>query len=554
MFYSCSNLNTLDVSNWNTSNVTTMHSMFYNCSNLTALDVSQWDTSNVTSMRAMFYSCSNLNTLDVGNWNTSNVTNMESMFSRCRSLTTIDVSDWNISKVTDMGAIFHECNSLIRLNVTGWDTSNVTNMDAMFYNCNKLTELDVTNFKTEKVTSMGAMFYNCDGLITLDLSNFETPKLTNVYSYSYISGGGSNGMFEDCNNLVSIIFSKNFDTSNVTIMYGMFQGCSNLTTLDISDWNTSKVTSMTRMFESCSSLTTLNVSNWETSNVTDMSLLFYNCSSLTKLVLCNWNTNKVTGMNYMFQSTRNLKSIYVGPNWTTENATTTNMFTNSGVSTVTQSNNCEVDSEDMSLSISTTSTTNSITVVANAKADSGIARYEYSKDGGYSWTTSYYNTYTFNNLTKNTIYNIRVRVTSNNGKQMEQSTTVYTKNITTPTFRETETSSGKNVIITYPSGCGSSLTCTYQKDNGSIQYVYSTTANVSFTESGSVVAKVTDGTNSVSSSYKVKLGPTIGGQPVEIVTSGDGLYADEYESGRYIYRGQDPDNYITFNGEMEHIK
>ena len=46
---------------------------------------------------------------------------------------------------------------------------------------------------------------------------------------------------------------------------------------------------------------------------------------------------------------------------------------------------------------------------------------------------------------------------------------------------------------------------------------------------------------------------TIGGQEVDIVSGGDGLYADEYESGRYIYRGQDPDNYITFNNETWRI-
>ncbi|MCI9586160.1 MAG: hypothetical protein HFH45_05980, partial [Bacilli bacterium] len=37
------------------------------------------------------------------------------------------------------------------------------------------------------------------------------------------------------------------------------------------------------------------------------------------------------------------------------------------------------------------------------------------------------------------------------------------------------------------------------------------------------------------------------------VTSGDGLYADEYESGRYIYKGTNPDNYITFNNETWRI-
>lgn len=34
-----------------------------------------------------------------------------------------------------------------------------------------------------------------------------------------------------------------------------------------------------------------------------------------------------------------------------------------------------------------------------------------------------------------------------------------------------------------------------------------------------------------------------------IVTTGDGLYEDTTEEGRYIYRGTEPSNYITFNGE-----
>ena len=48
-------------------------------------------------------------------------------------------------------------------------------------------------------------------------------------------------------------------------------------------------------------------------------------------------------------------------------------------------------------------------------------------------------------------------------------------------------------------------------------------------------------------------GPTMGGQTVELVESGDGLYEDNYETGRYIYRGSNPNNYITFNGETWRI-
>ena len=46
---------------------------------------------------------------------------------------------------------------------------------------------------------------------------------------------------------------------------------------------------------------------------------------------------------------------------------------------------------------------------------------------------------------------------------------------------------------------------------------------------------------------------TIGGQKVELVESGDGLYEDEYESGKYTYKGANPNNYITFNNEMWRI-
>ena len=39
----------------------------------------------------------------------------------------------------------------------------------------------------------------------------------------------------------------------------------------------------------------------------------------------------------------------------------------------------------------------------------------------------------------------------------------------------------------------------------------------------------------------------------EVVSSGDGLYVDQYEPGRYIYRGSEPNNYIQFNNELWRI-
>ena len=47
---------------------------------------------------------------------------------------------------------------------------------------------------------------------------------------------------------------------------------------------------------------------------------------------------------------------------------------------------------------------------------------------------------------------------------------------------------------------------------------------------------------------------SLGGQNVETVTYGDGLYKDEYEDERYLYKGANPNNYIKFeNGEIWRI-
>ena len=54
MFYGMENLTTLNLSNFNTSNVIYMNSMFSGMSNLTALDLSSFDASKVRNMDSMF--------------------------------------------------------------------------------------------------------------------------------------------------------------------------------------------------------------------------------------------------------------------------------------------------------------------------------------------------------------------------------------------------------------------------------------------------------------------------------------------------------------------
>ena len=64
-----------------------MDGMFSDCFSFTRLDLSNFDTSNVTNMSFMFSNCSSLEQIYVSDlWNVSNVTNGNGMFSYCTRL------------------------------------------------------------------------------------------------------------------------------------------------------------------------------------------------------------------------------------------------------------------------------------------------------------------------------------------------------------------------------------------------------------------------------------------------------------------------------------
>ena len=104
----------------------------------------------------MFQSCSNFESLDLSNFNTSNVTNMKFMFNECYNLKEIKgVNNFKTNNVTDMKGMFQSCKELKDLDLSNFDTSNVTNMEYMFNECYQLKEIKgINNFKTDKVESM----------------------------------------------------------------------------------------------------------------------------------------------------------------------------------------------------------------------------------------------------------------------------------------------------------------------------------------------------------------------------------------------------------------
>ena len=97
------------------------------------------NTSEVESLFGMFYGCSLLESVDVSNFDTQKVTMMNSMFNGCTSLKTLDLSSFNTASVTDMGFMFAGCSNLKTIYVgEGWDAQTVRTTYQMFKDCTSL--------------------------------------------------------------------------------------------------------------------------------------------------------------------------------------------------------------------------------------------------------------------------------------------------------------------------------------------------------------------------------------------------------------------------------
>ena len=166
------------------------------------------------------------------------------------------------------------------------------------------------------INNTNYMFYECSNITEMNLYNFDTSQVDTMKH-----------MFSGCSSLISLDFS-NFNTSLVETMEYMFYGCSSLIFLDLSSFDTSQVFWMENMFHGCSSLISLNLSSFNTSQVEYMKYMFYGCSSLSSLDLSNFNVSSLTDTQYMFYKCSSLISLNLS-NFDTSSVSYTNyMFSN----------------------------------------------------------------------------------------------------------------------------------------------------------------------------------------------------------------------------------
>ena len=114
---------------------------------LEVVDISGWDTSNVTAMAYMFSQCKNLkNIIGIENLDVLKLKRANFMFSHCEKLVELDLTNWNPISLENAWSMFYRCSNLkIIKNIENWQLPNIKDVSYMFCDCAKL-DVDLSNW------------------------------------------------------------------------------------------------------------------------------------------------------------------------------------------------------------------------------------------------------------------------------------------------------------------------------------------------------------------------------------------------------------------------
>lgn len=166
MFSACENLETLDLSSWDVSNVKTLQNTFEGCSKLKSINTDGWDTSKVVNLGGTF-SGTPIESLDLSHWNTSNVTNINLMFTLCSKLKRLNTYGWNTSNIINTARPFNST-PLEYVDFRTWDATKMVNLtngvNGLFYGLGSLTtfigDVGIDEVITNNVTALNGAKVN----------------------------------------------------------------------------------------------------------------------------------------------------------------------------------------------------------------------------------------------------------------------------------------------------------------------------------------------------------------------------------------------------------
>ena len=293
MFYETQNLTNVNLSNLNTSKVTNMFQMFY-ASAIPSIDLNGLDTSSLENMGQMFANTHNLETVDLSPLNLSNVTSAEVLLneSNVKELDLTGIS-WDKLNSDSFNLMFTGAKKLEVLNANNMSLQKVTSIGGYsdgFGQLNSIKYLNMKNLDAPSLTTIhkilpcGSCSSNVPELA--DLSGLNAPNLTTL-----------EGAFKTTN--VKNVNLSNIKSDNLNNLSELFKETSYLENVNLEGTDTSKVTNISYMFND-SGITSFDFSQLDTSSVTNIIQFLFGTTRLTSADLSSFDLSQATNGSYVF--------------------------------------------------------------------------------------------------------------------------------------------------------------------------------------------------------------------------------------------------------------
>ena len=296
MFYKCKNLNL------GRNSGTSMDPFIINI--FTNIELNNSDT----QLDKMFLFSTQDDTLDTSNYNNNDqdnintwinhngsssylanillyILNNNSAFTSLTSSTSSTVSELVAQKLLSAG--FYFSNSSFTSVQTKFNKLIMQYINIIYSNTNQNIKYGNIHLFLKNLNDFSNLFAekNINSLNEKD-STWTTLDVSNVVDFTEC--------FKGCSFSQSpVILDWQFNSTEQVDLTSMFENCTNLKTLELTNLTT--VDNMTNMFSGCSSLETLNLQKLST--VSDMTSAFQNCSSLETLTLDNLTTITIDDTN-----------------------------------------------------------------------------------------------------------------------------------------------------------------------------------------------------------------------------------------------------------------
>lgn len=185
----------IDLSHWDTSEVTNISNFMSSFYAVRNLNLSGWDMSklNANSIYSTPFSVSGGGSLNVSNWVLGNLENLQNMFYVFDG-DIIGLETWQPTNVYNFNNLFGNVRNFAVIDLSTWESTSQTarNFSAMFRNAMNTTKIAIGKICGASVSNSGNMFAGTTSLtelVILDDANLLTITNSNAFSNSGISAG-----------------------------------------------------------------------------------------------------------------------------------------------------------------------------------------------------------------------------------------------------------------------------------------------------------------------------------------------------------------------------